>query len=115
MPMKTLTLHFETRADFGELNVLMTRLDEDMVSEGDEIIVVGKGHDAFAVFLGNGEEVFQNIGGALSEFGGEVIEDEVGECFRDGAVILDVVTQNHVVECEKCCWSVREVRNNHAV
>lgn len=113
--IKKLTFHFETRADLCELNILMTRLDKDMVSEGDEIIVVRKGHDAFAVFLRDGEEVFQDIGGTLTEFRGKVVEDEVRECFRDSAMILDIVTQDHVVECEECCWSVREVRNNHAI
>jgi hypothetical protein len=93
----------------------MTRLDKDMVSEGNEIVVVRKGHDAFAVLLGDGEEVFQDIGSTLTEFRGEVVEDEVRESFRDSAVIFDVVTQDHVVECEECCWSVREVRNNHTI
>ena len=48
-----------------------------MVTETDEIITVGKRHDALRIDLRHWEDVLQNITDAIAEFGLEVVKDEV--------------------------------------
>jgi hypothetical protein len=104
-----LTLHLKTRPNFSQLHILMTCLDENMV------IVVREGHHPLGILLGHREQVLQDIRCPLSQLARKVVKDQVRECFRDCAVVLDIMSQDHIVQCEERRWSMREVRNNHAV
>lgn len=59
------------------------------------------------------EQVLQDLDDAFSEFGVEVVEDEVRVAFADCAAggIGDVVAERDVVEGERGCGPVREVRD----
>ncbi len=45
-----------------------------MMPKADEIVFVGKCHDAFAVILCSGKQVFQDVLYSLSKLGAEIIE-----------------------------------------
>jgi len=62
------TLQLKARPNLHQLDALGTGLLVHVVTEADKIVCVCKGHDTFAVLLGNGEEELEDALDAVSEF-----------------------------------------------
>lgn len=82
-----------------------------------KVILVRKRHYPLAVLLGDREEVLEDVLYTLSEFGAEVLEDEVGVLFGNSRRLVrpNVMPQCDIVQRKVNSRSVREVRNNHGV
>lgn len=49
----------------------------DVMTEADEVRIILKSHHSFAVNLGQGEEIFQNVRDAVTKARVEIIEDHM--------------------------------------
>lgn len=92
----------------------------------DEVVLVGKGHDALGVGLGDGEEMLQDVADLeirtapslcypLAELRFELVEHQMRVGFGNSALVLQIVAQDDVEEGEVGRRPVGKVRDDHAV
>lgn len=111
-----LTLGLKPGADFGELYVLVRRLGEYVVAEGDEVVLVGERHDTLRIVLGDREECLEDARNALSEAGRKPVHDEMRVLLGHGRVGGgDVVAERDVVERHAERGAVGEVADDHGI
>lgn len=117
----------ESRPDLRQHHVLLYerragpcvgRLVVRVVSEGDEVRVIGEGEHALGVLLGHGEEVGEQRAEALAQRRLEVVEDEVRIRLRHGGLallLLDVVPHDAVGQREEGCRPVRQMADDERI
>lgn len=82
---------------------VMFRFAIHVMTEGNKIIVVGKGYNTLGIVFWNGKETLENIGHTLSKVGIEIVEDQVRVGFRHGrGWRIQIVSKDSVAETEKC-------------
>lgn len=87
-----------------------------MVPKRYHVVVVGEGDNSFGIHLGHWEQVLEYIDDALAQLRGEVVENQVRVCFRHvGYLLLDVVSQHHVLQPEVDSRPYRQMAQDHAV
>jgi len=87
-----------------------------MVSEGYQVVGIGKRDDSFALNLGHREQMLQDVYYSLSQSCGEVVEDQVRVDLRHvRQLLIDVVSQNHILQPEIDSRPDRQVADNHPV
>ena len=70
-----------------------------MVSETYHIVIVGEGDYPLGVRLGHGEQMLEDIFNSLSQWGVEVVENQMGVYLRHILhFLLYVVTQHYVLQ-----------------
>jgi hypothetical protein len=122
------TFRLESWPNLGQLDILVCVFDKNVMSavsqfctlhlpKADEVGVVGKCHDTFAVFFRYGEQRLEDTGYTLAKLRAKVFENELRILLGHGRGRMrgDVVPQGDIVEGKRKRRSVREMRDQHSV
>lgn len=110
------TLGFKPGADLGKLHILVGRLGEDVVAEGNEVVLVGERHDSLRVVFRDREQRLEDAGDSLSETRREAVHDKMGVLLGHGRVRGgDVMAEGDIVEGHAECGAVGQMADDHGV